>query len=148
MKKFLTVASLALLTVLLAITFAGCGNKTSKLQKAYEKAGYTCEVTTLTDDEKKEYEDAIKELDGDEKKEMQELYDVMKKSEALEVKKDGATVVIITYIPNLKDNFSKIAGEFGGSTYDAAEKLGMVKGDFMYGGSPIGDAFQIFKDNA
>ena len=45
MKKFISAISMALLTVILAFTLAGC-DKSGAIEKAYEDAGYNVTVTT------------------------------------------------------------------------------------------------------
>lgn len=144
MKKFLTVASLALLTVLLALTLAGCGG-VGKLQKAYEKEGYTCTVVKATDNEdiKKEIadlEEEIKTLEGEDKAAAQKSLDILKKSEVLTVKKNRS-VALILYTPKLKSTM-------GDEAYAKAEEDGTVKGDYTFYGLPAGDAYEIFKANA
>lgn len=146
MKKFLTVASLALLTVLLALTLAGCGG-VGKLQKAYEKEGYTCEVKKASDEDIKEIEDYIAELpDGEEKDAAKKELEITKKAEILNISKQNVPVAKVIYVPNI-DDYKEILGE---TAWGAAEGAGYIKGNLVF--TPIadlsGDAFKIFKDNA
>ena len=145
MKKFVVGVAVALATLIMCMCLAGCGSGLDSLKKKYEEAGYTCEIEKAPEDEIKELEDLIASMeDGEEKDAMKKALDIAKKSEALNVSKDGKKVAQIVYVPNV-DDYKEMMGE---TAWNAAEKAGFVKGNLVY--SPVGVdnvAFEIFKNN-
>ncbi len=141
MKKIIAGISMALLTVVLALTLAGC-SKAGSIQKAYEDAGYTVSSHAASEDELKD-----KGFSDEDAKDAS--------SYAIYVVYDKATgkIPVATYIKypsadKIKDlmTTTKDDGSKDTSAYDEAVESGLINGDCVYIGVPTGDVFNIFKN--
>lgn len=116
MKKFFKAAIAAIAVVILACAFVGCSDASGKIQKAFEREGYT--VTAVKAEDSPELQNYL----SDEQKKDINKYGVLNCT-----KRDGlnsAVVVIIKY-PS-KD---EIIEGIGQENYDSAVENGLVNGN-------------------
>ena len=140
MKKFLCGLSMALLTIILAFTLAGC-SKAGNIKKAYENEGYTVTSAKAEESDLKSVlgEDAAKEAAS------YEYYTVCDKATG---KIPVAFYIKCPSASKIKDTMT-ITNDDGSkdtSAYDEAVESGLINGDCIYVGLPAGDLFEIFKN--
>ncbi|MCI8369867.1 MAG: hypothetical protein HFE41_01650 [Clostridia bacterium] len=111
MKKFITVLSCALLVVLLALTMAGC-DASGGIKRAYEKAGYTVEVTSSKGNEWLE-----SNLTEEQKKDLDKYAIIVCKKTT-----ESATIIKFPSAGAIKE----VLGEDG---YDKAVESGLINGN-------------------
>ncbi len=135
MKKFLCGLSMALLTIILAFTLAGC-NTDGKIKKAFEKEGYT--VTATTVEENKEATAVLSALLTEDEMKDANKYGIIVVSKAI-----VNTGVIIQFPSSgkLKETLNKNDDK----AYDKAKEDGFVNGNcYLVSISP--DVIKIFKN--
>ena len=126
MKKFICGLSMALLTVILAFSLAGC-SKAGNIKKAYEDAGYTVSSHSASE------EDLKNNGFSDEDAKNASSYEIY---------------IVYPSADKIKNNMTstKEDGSKDTSAYDEAVESGMINGDCVYIGLPAGDVFNIFKN--
>lgn len=128
MKKVLVAISTALLIVILALTFAGCG-KSGQIKSAFKKAGY--EITAVAVEDSKDLSGLLK---TDEQKELINKYEVFT------CKRDARVATIIKF-PSL-EIMEEVLGE---KTFETKTDDGYINGDcYFVSGST--DALYVFKN--
>ncbi|MDE6585589.1 MAG: hypothetical protein K2K80_02795 [Clostridia bacterium] len=142
MKKFISAISIALLTVILAFTLAGC-DKSGAIEKAYEDNGYTVKITTTA--ENATVKNLISTILTEEQKKEIDKYALIYASKLLPP--EGVVIIKFGSSGDLKD-FLTIEDKDGNkdtSAYDAAKDAGHINGNcyFIVGGK---DALNIFKN--
>ena len=141
MKKIICGLSMALLTVILAFSLAGC-SKAGNIKKAYEDAGYTVSSHSASEEDLKNNGISDEDAKNASSYEIYIVYD-----------KTTGKIPVATYIKypsadKIKNNMTstKEDGSKDTSAYDEAVESGMINGDCGYIGLPAGDVFNIFKN--
>lgn len=134
MKKFLTAMATILAVVVMALTLAGCSDKSGSIKKAFEKEGFEVSAVKAEDSE------LLKEILTDEQEKDIDKYEVfscLKKNGLL----DTQSATIIKF-PS-KDEIIKAIGQ---EKYDKAVESGLINGN-CYLLLPLGkDVVNIFKN--
>lgn len=134
MKKFLRGALIVIAVVVMAVMFAGCGDKSGAIKRAFEKEGYEVTVVNGADSE------TLKEWLSDEKVDEIGKYEVITctKSDSILSALDTA---IIFKCPSKDD----VVENLGQDAYDKAVESGYVNGNcFLF--SLSNKSLEIFKN--
>ncbi len=134
MKKFLRGALIVIAVVVMAVMFAGCGDKSGAIKRAFEKEGYEVTVVNGADSE------TLKEWLSDDKVDEIGKYEVITctKSDSILSALDTA---VIFKCPSKDD----VVENLGQDAYDKAVESGYVNGNcFLF--SLSNKSLEIFKN--
>ena len=134
MKKFLRGALIVIAVVVMAVMFAGCGDKSGAIKRAFEKEGYEVTVVNGADSE------TLKEWLSDDKVDEIGKYEVITctKSDSILSALDTA---VIFKCPSKDD----VVENLGQDAYDKAVESGYVNGNcFLF--SLSNKSREIFKN--
>lgn len=134
MKKFLRALIVVLAVVVMATVFAGCGDKSGAIKRAFEKEGYEVTVVNGADSE------TLKSWLSDEKLDEIGKYEVMTCT-----KSDGILSALDTAVIFKLPSKDDMVENLGQEAYDEAVESGYVNGNcFLFSLSK--DSLEIFKN--